>query len=110
MIQYCKESNENKKSKDKRKRGGCIMELAKITSKGQITIPKSIRDKLGVSNGDKVLFYEVDGKIILTNAMMLNLEKAQASMVGVAENIGVRDENDVVKMVKAIRKENNRVK
>ncbi|NCC62263.1 MAG: AbrB/MazE/SpoVT family DNA-binding domain-containing protein, partial [Verrucomicrobiae bacterium] len=32
------------------------MELAKITSKGQITIPVDIRRKLGVKEGDKVLF------------------------------------------------------
>ena len=32
------------------------MELAKITSKGQITIPASIRKLLGVKDGDKVLF------------------------------------------------------
>ena len=29
---------------------------AKITSKGQITIPREVRDALGVSTGDKILF------------------------------------------------------
>ena len=32
------------------------MELAKVTSKGQITIPIEIRKKLGIKNGDKILF------------------------------------------------------
>ena len=32
------------------------MELAKVTSKGQVTIPIEIRKKLGIKNGDKVLF------------------------------------------------------
>ena len=32
------------------------MELAKVTSKGQVTIPVEIRKKLGIKNGDKVLF------------------------------------------------------
>ncbi|MBR5508946.1 MAG: AbrB/MazE/SpoVT family DNA-binding domain-containing protein, partial [Lachnospiraceae bacterium] len=34
------------------------MELAKVTSKGQITIPIEIRRKLGLKEGDKVLFIE----------------------------------------------------
>lgn len=29
---------------------------ARVTSKGQITIPKSVRDALGVSEGDVVVF------------------------------------------------------
>ena len=32
------------------------MELAKVTSKGQITIPIDIRRKLGIKEGSKVLF------------------------------------------------------
>ena len=35
------------------------MELAKVTSKGQVTIPIEIRKKLGIKNGDKVLFIEL---------------------------------------------------
>lgn len=34
------------------------MELAKVTSKGQITIPIDIRKKLGITEGSKVLFIE----------------------------------------------------
>lgn len=32
------------------------MELAKVTSKGQVTIPMDIRRKLGIREGDKNLF------------------------------------------------------
>lgn len=40
------------------------MPVATITSKGQVTIPKKIRDKLGLKPGDK-LDFEIDkqGKI-----------------------------------------------
>ena len=40
-----------------------------ITSKGQITLPKAIRDKLGVKPGDRVTFREqTDGKIVVEAA------------------------------------------
>lgn len=32
------------------------MEIAKVTSKGQITIPKAVRDDLGLETGDKVIW------------------------------------------------------
>jgi AbrB family looped-hinge helix DNA binding protein len=45
-----------------------IMEQAKVTSKGQITIPKKIREKLNINPGDKVKFItdESDGVKIIT--------------------------------------------
>ncbi len=45
-----------------------MIELGKITSKGQITIPKEIRDTLGVSSGDKILFEKRNGDIIIKKA------------------------------------------
>ncbi|MEQ8202030.1 MAG: AbrB/MazE/SpoVT family DNA-binding domain-containing protein, partial [Syntrophomonadaceae bacterium] len=44
------------------------MEAAKITSKGQITIPIDIRKKLNLKDGDKVIFVEDGDKIIFANA------------------------------------------
>ena len=48
-------------------KGGIFMELAKVTSKGQVTIPIEIRKKLGIKNGDKVLFVEEAGRIYMMN-------------------------------------------
>ena len=42
------------------------MEVAKVTSKGQITIPISIRRKLEINEGDKVLFiYKSEGVMMV---------------------------------------------
>ena len=41
------------------------MELAKITSKGQITIPAAIRKLLGLKEGDKVLFIQEGSKVVI---------------------------------------------
>ena len=80
------------------------MELAKITSKGQITIPVDIRRKLGVKEGDKVLFIEEAGKIYILNSSMEALKEAQTAFSGEAERTGLKDENDVVAMMKEFRR------
>jgi AbrB family looped-hinge helix DNA binding protein len=38
--------------------GKAMRKTAKVTSKGQITIPREIRRRLGVRAGDRVLFEE----------------------------------------------------
>lgn len=81
------------------------MELAKITSKGQITIPISIRKLLGVRDGDKVLFVQEGNKVVMMNASMDALLEAQRAFQGVAEELGLENEQDVVDMVKEIRGE-----
>lgn len=35
---------------------------AKVTSKGQITLPKAVRDRHGIKAGDTIEFVEQDGK------------------------------------------------
>ncbi len=37
------------------------MSTAKVTSKGQITIPKDVRMRLGLRSGDEIEFAEDDG-------------------------------------------------
>ena len=81
------------------------MELAKITSKGQITIPAAIRKLLGVKDGDKVLFVQDGDNVIMMNASLNALRKAQSEFQGVAKELGLENEQDVVDMVKDIRAE-----
>ena len=81
------------------------MELAKITMRGQITIPIEIRRKLGVKDGDKVIFIEENGRIIMENAAMIALKNAQDAFVGEADRLGLKNEQDVVDLVKDVRRE-----
>lgn len=80
------------------------MELAKVTTKGQITIPKSIREILDLKEGSKVIFIRKGKDIVIQNSAMLALEKIQNAFEGEAERLGLETEEDVVKMIKEFRK------
>lgn len=45
-----------------------FMDTAKVMSKGQVTIPKKIRDLLNLENGDYVTFVVAEGKIQIVNS------------------------------------------
>jgi AbrB family looped-hinge helix DNA binding protein len=84
------------------------MELAKITLRGQITIPVAIRKKLGVKDGDKVIFIEENGRIVMENSVRVALKDVQDAFRGEAERLGLKDEQDVVSMIKEVRREKRR--
>jgi len=48
-----------------------IEDVIKVSSKGQIAIPREIRRKLGVKGGEKLLVLTRDGDIILRKAKEL---------------------------------------
>ncbi len=81
------------------------MELAKLTSKGQITIPIEIRRKLGVKTGDKVLFIEDGDKVVIINATLAALKEAQKAFESEAERAGINNEEDIARMIKEMRRE-----
>jgi AbrB family looped-hinge helix DNA binding protein len=82
---------------------GDIMELAKITSKGQITLPIAIRRSLKLNDGDKIAFIEQNGQYVLVNPTVLAFESVRAAFEGEAERLGLEDEDDVVALVKEVR-------
>ena len=45
------------------------MITAKVTSKGQITLPKKVRQKLGVEPGEMVSFEEKEGMVFIRRAV-----------------------------------------
>ncbi len=81
------------------------MELARISSKGQITIPIEIRKKMNLKEGDKVLFVEEGDNIFVLNASLVALKEIQENMKGEADKQGFNSEEDVNKFVEKIREE-----
>ena len=81
------------------------MNLAKISSNGQITVPVEIRRLLGLKSGDKVLFFQNNnGEIVINNASAKAIYKAKAAFEGAAEKMGVSNEDDVQALVDEMRK------
>ena len=80
------------------------MELAKITTKGQVTIPKSIRELLEIKEGSKILFIQKGNDVIIKNSAMIALENIQKEFDGEAKRLGLETEEDVVEMIKKYRK------
>lgn len=57
------------------------MEIAKLTSKGQITIPKAVRADLGVDTGDKLIFIKYDTGYLVCNGANFNVNAAAEESV-----------------------------
>ena len=80
------------------------MNLARVSSNGQITVPAEIRRMLGIKSGDKILFIQnANGEIVINNASAQAIYKAQKAFEGVAEQMGVYDEDDVQALVDEVR-------
>ena len=62
-----------------------IHEVATLTSKGQITLPKPIRQALGVDAGGKVAFNLRGGEVIVTRADAEHEDPAIGAFLGLLE-------------------------
>ncbi|MCJ7529868.1 MAG: AbrB/MazE/SpoVT family DNA-binding domain-containing protein [Anaerolineales bacterium] len=57
------------------------MNLARVSSNGQVTVPVEIRRKLYIKEGDKILFLEnAKGEIVLLNSSRVAIREAQAAL------------------------------
>lgn len=45
------------------------MTAATVTSKGQVTIPADVRQRLGLGSGDRIEFVEIDGGFAIKPAL-----------------------------------------
>jgi len=50
--------------------------VSPVSEKGQVTIPKEIREWLKLKKGDRVVFLEADGKVILRKSKSGKLSEA----------------------------------
>ena len=81
------------------------MEIAKISSKGQITIPVSVRKKLNLKTGDKIMIFEENGRFYFDNSAMLAFKRVEEAFAGEAVKAGFEKEEDMQDYMREIRKE-----
>lgn len=57
------------------------MDMARISSKGQMTLPISVRKALNLKSGDKVIILEENGRYYIENASMLAFNGVEEAFI-----------------------------
>ena len=82
-----------------------FVDNAKVMAKGQVTIPKDVREVLGVTNGDRISFIVEGGTVRIVNSAVYAMQMLQGEMSGEAEASGLISDDDVMALVKELRNE-----
>ena len=82
-----------------------FIDNAKVMSKGQVTIPKDVREILGISSGDRITFVVENGNVRLINSTIQAMQLLQAQMANEAENTGLTSDEAIMDLVKEVRAE-----
>ena len=82
-----------------------VVDNAKVMAKGQITLPKDIRDILRVDTGDRVTLISEGDRVIMMNSAIYAMKVLQNEMEGEAEKAGLYSDDDVVNMIMEMRAE-----
>lgn len=80
---------------------------AKVMSKGQVTIPKNVREALGIDVGDRVTFIVDGNEIRMMNSAVYALKRFQKQMKGEAKKAGFMSEDDIAEWITKSRREDN---
>jgi len=78
---------------------------ARVMSKGQVTIPKNVRNALGINTGDRVTFIVEGNTVRVVNSAIYALQRLQAQMAGEGKAIGLMTDEDVAAWITASRRE-----
>ena len=81
-----------------------FVEHAELMKNGRVTLPKSICDVLGVSEGGHITFV-VEGKTVrIVHSAVYAMEILQEGMAGEAARVGLASEEAVMALVEEVRK------
>jgi len=73
---------------------------ATVTSKGQVTIPKRVRDQLGLKAGSKVEFVMVHGHVVLEPVGARGAVALAGSLRAYSESLAGRSHREVMEEVR----------
>ena len=86
-----------------------FVDNAKVMAKGQITIPKDVREVLGVTSGDRVTFIVEGNTVRIVNSAIYAMQVLQSEMSGEAERSGLTSDDDVMTLVKELLNEDGNI-
>lgn len=72
------------------------MTTATLTSKGQVTIPADIRQRLGLESGDRIEFVEIDGGYAIKPAID-DVRSLKGLLRRPAKPVSIEDMNDTIR-------------
>lgn len=72
------------------------MSTATVTSKGQITIPKEVREMLGVQPGDRLLFWRNPEGQIVVEPQTIPLMSLKGMLKGLRRGVTVEEMNEAI--------------
>lgn len=72
------------------------MATAVVTSKGQITIPKAVRERLGVDAGDRVEFVEMESGVFTVIAATRDVKELKGIIPKPAKPVSIDDMNRAI--------------
>ena len=82
---------------------GTFADSAKVMAKGQITIPKDVREVLGVESGDRVTFIVESGSVRLVNSAVYAMQMLRLEMAGEADGPGSTPTKPLRRWLKELR-------
>lgn len=82
-----------------------FIDNAKVMAKGQVTIPKDVRNVLGLDHGSRVTFIVEKGSVRMVNSAVYAMQVLQNEMLGEAQRAGLISEEAINAMVTEIRSE-----
>ena len=82
-----------------------FVDNAKVMAKGQVTIPKDVREVLGVTSVDHISFIVEGSTVRIVNSAVYAMQMLQGEMAGEAERVGLTSDDDVMELVEELRNE-----
>jgi AbrB family looped-hinge helix DNA binding protein len=82
-----------------------IIENARVMAKGQVTIPKEIREAMQIGDGDRLTFIYDNKRVTIMNANIFAMQMVQKEMASEWEKAGIYSEADIDELCREVRNE-----
>ncbi len=73
-----------------------VIEIGRISSRGQVAIPQDIREEMGLSPGEKVLFILEDDSLLLIKVSSLSWDEITKPLREAKKKISKEEVDDLV--------------